>query len=271
VAETSEYALGSEQLEIERLDYQAGLVEAPTRLLLTHADLRHGARVLDLGTGLGHVALLVSDLVGPEGAVTGIDESEVMLENARARAAAAGASNVTFVHADARAWASDVTFDAVVARLLLLHLQDRVNVLRGWRRHLAPGGRVVLLEFDINAVRSEPPVSLVDRVVAWMLEGFRQVGVEPGIGARLQPLLSEAGYSGVDGFGVQMYMPAAPAARVLAGIVQTLAPVILARGIATRQELELDTLETRIGEALERADAMYVYPPLVGAWGEVAG
>ena len=60
----SNYALGSSDEEIACLDAQSASIVAPTRLLLRAAGIGPGMRVLDLGTGLGHVARLVAELVG---------------------------------------------------------------------------------------------------------------------------------------------------------------------------------------------------------------
>ena len=52
-------------------------------------------RVLDLGTGLGHVSLQVAELVGPGGPVLGIDQDEALLEVAEQRRLMAGAETST--------------------------------------------------------------------------------------------------------------------------------------------------------------------------------
>src|SRR5215472_2938408 len=98
------YVLGSHAEEQRRLDHQAAAIERPTRLLLQAAGISPGMRVLDLGTGLGHVARLVGELVGPSGRVTGVDRSAEALTVARERSAAAGATHITFVEGDATAW-----------------------------------------------------------------------------------------------------------------------------------------------------------------------
>ena len=77
------YVLGNQAQELARLDAQAALLERPTRLLLRASGLEAGMRVLDLGTGLGHVAQLVAELVGHGGSVVGLDQSEDAIREAR--------------------------------------------------------------------------------------------------------------------------------------------------------------------------------------------
>src|SRR3954468_2584093 len=124
------YVLGSDDAEVARLDLQAGAIAAPTALLLQAAGIGPGMRVLDLGTGLGHVAFAVAEMVGPGGAVVGVDQSATLLEIAESRRRAAGLEHVRFEAGDARTFTPDVPFDAVVMRLLLFHLPDAVEVLR---------------------------------------------------------------------------------------------------------------------------------------------
>ena len=51
---------------------------------------------LDLGTGLGHVARLAGEVVGPAGSVVDIDRSADALAVARERTAQAKMAHVTF-------------------------------------------------------------------------------------------------------------------------------------------------------------------------------
>ena len=117
----TDYVLGSEPPELVRLDRQAAWLEPATRLLLRQAGIAPGMRVLDLGTGLGHVARLAGELVGHQGAVVGIDRSGPALAAARQRTEAAGASHVSFIESDVSTWRSTEPFDAIVGRLLLFH------------------------------------------------------------------------------------------------------------------------------------------------------
>jgi trans-aconitate methyltransferase len=118
------YSLGSDDAEIARLDEQAEFLREPTRMLLAASGIGPGMRVLDLGTGLGHVAAAVADLVGPDGQVVGLDLDPRMLAVAQTRTR--HLPQVRFVEGDVTRWRDDQPFDAVVGRLILFHLRDPV-------------------------------------------------------------------------------------------------------------------------------------------------
>src|SRR5690348_14539554 len=91
------YVLGSDDAEVARLDEQAAAIGDATALLVAASGIGAGAHVVDMGTGLGHVAFLLADRVGPAGSVTGVDQSERLLEIADGRRAASGRDHVRFV------------------------------------------------------------------------------------------------------------------------------------------------------------------------------
>src|SRR5690349_12542136 len=84
------------QQEAARLGLQAELYGPITRRFFIEAGVRAGMRVLDVGSGTGAVSILLSDLVGPNGSVVGIEYSGSMLEIAVQRSRSAGKTNVTF-------------------------------------------------------------------------------------------------------------------------------------------------------------------------------
>ena len=265
--ETTSYVLGSGDREIERLDRQAASIESATRLLLRASGIARGMRVLDLGTGLGHVAMLVADMVGPEGRVVGIDNSAKLLDVARVRAT--GRAQLQFVEGDVRSWRDNEPFDAIVGRLILFHLADPVDVLRHHAAALRPDGLLIALDFDVGASRSEPPVALADEVLGWVKAAFHHAGADPTIGVKLTLLMAQAGLVGVQGFGVQGYMgpddAAAPA--LLSGVARGVAPQIVAAGLATPEQIDIDTLEARLAAALHSRGSVILSPTLSGAWG----
>jgi precorrin-6B methylase 2 len=100
----SSYLLGSDDPEIARLDGQAEALRSGTAVLLGAAGIREGMRVLELGSGVGHVAFQLAALVGPSGSVVAIDQSAALLAVAESRRRADGVENVRFAEADARAF-----------------------------------------------------------------------------------------------------------------------------------------------------------------------
>lgn len=108
------------------------------------ARVQAGDRVLDVCTGTGGLAARLSQRVGPDGEVVGLDLTEAMLEVARARVPA-----VTFQVGDAcQLPFSDGAFAAATVAFGLRNVLDRQLALREMFRVLRPGGRAVVLEFS---------------------------------------------------------------------------------------------------------------------------
>ncbi len=116
-------------------------------------NVKPGARVLDVGCGVGRW----SRMLAARGAnVTGVDLSPTMIEQARQRAAAQGVSERCRFHVqDLSRLAVDGRFDVVLGVTVLQHILDAQLLRAAVRRmtsHLAPGGRMVLLEAAPTAV-----------------------------------------------------------------------------------------------------------------------
>ena len=72
--------------------------------------------MLDIGSGVGDVAMVAARLVGASGEVIGVEQNAGFYRGARERVAAAGFRNVIFIQADANALAIGGSFDAIVGR-----------------------------------------------------------------------------------------------------------------------------------------------------------
>jgi demethylmenaquinone methyltransferase/2-methoxy-6-polyprenyl-1,4-benzoquinol methylase len=123
------------------------------------ARLRPGARVLDVATGTGDLALEVARRVAPGGEVVGSDFSEGMLARARVKAAGAAPTGVAmrFEQGDALELPyADDSFDAATAGFGVRNFSDLGRGLAEMARVVRPGGRVMVLEFTTP---SRPPLS----------------------------------------------------------------------------------------------------------------
>lgn len=131
------------------IDYDGG-VHAKHRLTGYHdffvERIRPGERVLDVGCHKGELAHDIAERAGAT--VVGIDRSRWALDHARARFAH---PRVTYVEADALAFAPDEPFDVAVLSNVLEHVGPRVEFLRGLRGRVGAQRllvRVPMLERD---------------------------------------------------------------------------------------------------------------------------
>lgn len=267
-----QYVLGSTDDEIARLQKQAAILAEPTTVLFQRGGIRPGMRVLDLGSGPGDVSFLVAELVGPHGVVIGVEQDPAHVSTANQRRDAMGLRHVEFRRGDARTFVDDQRFDAVVCRLLLMHLPDAGDVLAHQMRNLRPDGVFVAVDYDAGGLRALPEVELYSCVRRWLLTGFQHAHVDVFTGMRFPVLFEQAGYQDVGTLGLQTYW--APSdrrgAEYVVGVVRAMRHAIVASGVATEEELGLDTLAQRLGDAFAETNAVFTMPTLVGCWGRHA-
>ncbi|MEM7683775.1 MAG: methyltransferase domain-containing protein [Pseudomonadota bacterium] len=145
------------------------------------ADIQPGARILQVGAGVGYYTAILAELVGSEGHVLAYEVEPGLAE--RASANLADRPNVEVRHGNAATDLSQTQeFDLVVAFAGVTHVPER------WSSRLAPGGRLLVpLTGDdwwgamILASRADDGFDAVT---------LGDVGVYPCAGARTERLSS---------------------------------------------------------------------------------
>jgi demethylmenaquinone methyltransferase/2-methoxy-6-polyprenyl-1,4-benzoquinol methylase len=197
------------------------------------ADLAHagpGARVLDVATGTGDLALELARRVAPGGEVVGSDFSEEMLARARRKAQPPGVE-LRFEWGDALELPyADATFDAATVGFGARNFSDLGRGLAEMVRVVRPGGRVVVLEFTSP---TRAPLSIFyslwfDRVVpvlgrlagdphaySYLPNSVKRFPAPAGLAAELQRAgLREIGYLLTAGGIVVIHFGTVPVERV---------------------------------------------------------
>jgi len=105
--------------------------------------------VLDLACGTGRITIPIAEAGIP---VTGIDLSADMLARATEKAAQRGVlERITFLQGDMRSFDLGKTFPLIMipfrSFLHLLHVREQMKALSCIRRHLQPGGKLVMNVF----------------------------------------------------------------------------------------------------------------------------
>jgi SAM-dependent methyltransferase len=169
------YILGHDRDELDRLIDQARFFGDLTEEVLRRAGVAPGMWVLDVGCGTGDVSFLAARLVGPTGAVLGVDRSAEAVAVAQARARDAGLGNVSFLVQDLSEVAVAAPVDALVGRLVLMYLDDPAAALRRLLEGVRPGGVVAFQEMDMGAVACEPDCPLWTAAGPSRAPGWRAV------------------------------------------------------------------------------------------------
>ena len=172
--------------------------QADTLAELLHRGTRYppGSHVLEAGCGVGaQTAHLVAG--SPGARITAVDLDARSLAAARRRLGAA--APVSWLRADlGRLPYPDAHFDHVFVCFVLEHLPEPADVLAELRRVLRPGGTVTVVEGDHGSAFFHPASDAADAVVRHLVRLQAAAGGDALIGRRVGPLLTAAGFSGVD-------------------------------------------------------------------------
>jgi ubiquinone/menaquinone biosynthesis C-methylase UbiE len=143
------YDLQAPFYRLWRNSYDSPLVARTASIVRTQTDPR---RILDAGCGTGLFSIALAAAL-PASRVTAVDLSAGMLAVASEQARTRSLSNLTFARADVAGLPFvSGSFDVVVAAGLLPNVNDRPAVLRELGRVLAPRGRLIVVEFDRQAM-----------------------------------------------------------------------------------------------------------------------
>lgn len=262
------YALARTPEEYQRLRAQSRVWEAATGRLLDQVALAPGARCLDAGCGPGETMRLMAQRVGAAGHVTGIDIDAPLGAHALGMLHGAGHRQCEFLQMDLTADGAipGAPYDLVYARLLLYHLPHRRQVLRRLWDAVAPGGRLLVQDYDVATVGVLPALDSVDELVQVLLAAFSAAGCDVRVGARLPELFAQAGIGTPDGTDVAGRLePLADAQRLLTGVLTSILPAAITHGVTTQERGA--ALLTAVAEDAKRVPARPVlWPLLIGAW-----
>jgi phosphoethanolamine N-methyltransferase len=117
--------------------------------------LRPGARVLDVGSGIGGAAFHLAQAYGAK--VTGIDLAEEMVAIAQARVTQLGLTDsVSFVLGDVLDASFPEPFDVVWSRDAFMHIPDKARLFSRLYSLMAPGGRLVITDYARGRTPGSP-------------------------------------------------------------------------------------------------------------------
>ena len=263
----SDYALGNTDAEHERLIRQAALLAPCTERFFREAGIGPGQRVLDLGSGVGDVAMMAARLVGPSGEVVGIERDTQSITRARVRVAEASLHNVSFTQSDAGEVSSNRPFDAAVGRFILQFLPDPVTVLHSLTRLVRPGG-----VFAFREVSYAPFLSLSAHLPLWsacaslLHETLKRSGANTEIGLALHRIFQEAGLPAPT-MRMEILLGSDPDfTRWIYDLLCSLRPQIQQLNLSLDTLGDFEGLPERVQAEVAASKTLVPFVALVGAW-----
>ena len=188
------YVHGYDRLESVRLQDQASTL---VDLLHSGTAYPEGSSVLEAGCGVGAQTIPLARN-SPGARITSVDISAASVAEAKAKADAAGLTNVSFRQADIFALPFEpASFDHVFVCFVLEHLSRPVDALVVLRKLIRPGGTITVIEGDHGSTYFHPDSDAAREAIRCQVELQRMAGGNALIGRQLYPLLREAGFDAV--------------------------------------------------------------------------
>jgi SAM-dependent methyltransferase len=258
------YLLDNRQREAgRRFEAMAELFDPWTLEHLDRLGLTTGWQCWEVGAGWPAVPAAVAGRVGPDGRVLATDLDTTWLTGMTEPTVEVRQHDVVRDEPPADG------FDLVHARLLLVHLPDRAEVLRRLAASVRPGGWLVVEDADpaLQPLACPDERGPAEELANRVRRGFRSLlagrGVDLAFGRTLTALLREAGLQDVRAEG---YFPltSPPCRELEAATVRQLRTQLTEGGLATEAEIDEHLANLAVsGEG----ELDVTTAPLVTCWG----
>lgn len=256
------YVLDGSDTDLRRLLSVAEVQAESARTAIRRIGDIAGWRAIECGCGpLGCLAVL-SELVGPDGTVVGVDFSDATVNRARSVLTVLGAGNVEVVAGDVHEF--DVAgaggpFDLAYTRAFLMHQADPARTLGRIAGMLRPGGWLIAQEpLRTPPPQSYPEVEAISRYWKLMHEAAARSGVAPDAVEGLPASAAQAGFEIVRTAGFFDVMAPSVGFDIHIGAVAALRGRLTGTGVATGPEV--DALEWSLRRAASGADGWLTTP-----------
>lgn len=177
-----------------RLQTQAEEFSESTMESLKKLNIESNMKVIDIGCGTGDVSFMMSQFVGTQGTVIGVDFNQFAVKHCKKKAQSENISNTKFFVADATNLEFDSqTFDLAYSRFLFQHIKDTKKALQEMIRVTRPGGTIMVEDCDLFTWIVYPENPSVSKLWHWYESVQVERGTDPQIGRKLFSMFLDEG------------------------------------------------------------------------------
>jgi SAM-dependent methyltransferase len=180
MTEESEYILGVNQTELERLEFQNSVWENCTNDFLDKINIKIGSKCLDVGAGPGFVSMNLSKRVGVEGEVTALEPSGFYLNYFRDLCNKNNLNNVKFIQGIAEESELEKEYyDLIYLRWVIDFVTEPDELLKKLISSLKKGGVIAIQDYAYESVPLFPKGGAFDEIAGIVREYWRLGGGDP--------------------------------------------------------------------------------------------
>lgn len=262
------YILGTGDAELDRLARQHEIWRDTTAQLWTLAGFGPGHKLVDLACGPGFTSFELSERAGPTGHVLAVDNSKKFLKCVDNWCEERSIGNLSTQLADANDPGLPANnADGIFVRWLLCFLPDPERVIAQAAGALAPGGRLVVMDyFHYLAIQLFPESTAFRQVFHKVYESFGDAGGDLDVASRVPALMQNAGLevTHIESLG-KVARPGEPVWQWVRAFQIGYLPQLLEKGYlqpSELQEFEDDWLAHEQNPA-----SLFFSPPMLGIIG----
>jgi ubiquinone/menaquinone biosynthesis C-methylase UbiE len=159
--------------------------------------LKVGMSVLDVGCGTGSISKDVANIVGENGKITGIDNTESFILSGKK--SHENVTNLELIHVDLFDFNPTEKYDLIVSARTLQWLSNPKEALIKMKSMLKPNGQISILDYNHENIIWNPlPPESMQEFYNTFLKWRQDAGMNNKIGEDLPSLLEEVGFHSIE-------------------------------------------------------------------------
>ena len=159
--------------------------------------LKLGIKVLDVGCGTGAISKDIAAIVGEQGKVIGIDNTESFILSGKE--IHQNITNLELIHVDLFDFQTEKKYDLIVSARTLQWLSNPKEALVKMKSLLKPDGQISILDYDhTNLIWNPSPPESMQTFYNTFLKWRADAGMNNQIAVDLPQLLEEVGFHSIE-------------------------------------------------------------------------